>query len=306
MMIPSEAHAKLLSESPTSAFTVQTVRNWFRKFKIGNFSVKDRHRSGRPKVIDYRRLRTLVENNPNQTTRTLAQTFHCTNSTIYLALKAIGYKSLHGYIVPHIMSQETRQRRIEVCQENLDLYRGDDWLNDIVTSDEKYVLYENFTRHRQWVQSADRILPFVKATLFPKKIMLCAFWGAHGIYLDEILNVSQTVNAELYCRQLSHLKMKLDGLHASHRPRQVVYLHDNAPLHRASKTIHWFQRSEWHVLRHSSYSPDLAPFDYFLFRHLQNYLKVSSFTLLDDLVNFVRAFLGKLKSRTFYARAFAN
>ena len=51
----------------------RTVRRRFAKFCAGNFSLEDKPRRGRPTVIQDEDLMTLVETDPSQTVRELAE-----------------------------------------------------------------------------------------------------------------------------------------------------------------------------------------------------------------------------------------
>lgn len=47
----------------------------------------------------------------------------------------------------------------------------------------------------------------------------------------------------------------------------------------------------WYTIEHPPYSPDLAPSDFYLFKHLQNYLKDSTFRNKRETVEEVKSFL---------------
>jgi len=51
-------------------------------------------------------------------------------------------------------------------------YRHYQWLHNLITSDEKWVLYINHMRKRQWLGVGQTGLPMPKNDLHPKKIML--------------------------------------------------------------------------------------------------------------------------------------
>ena len=58
----------------------------------------------------------------------------------------------------------------------------------------------------------------------------------------------------------------------------VLYLHDNAPAHRALATQQKLAYFGFHCLDHSRNSPDLAPSDYHLFSGLKKQLEVRHFS----------------------------
>jgi len=58
----------------------------------------------------------------------------------------------------------------------------------------------------------------------------------------------------------------------------VLFLHDNAPAHRALSTQEKLAYLGFQCLDHTPYSPDLAPSDYHLFRGLKKQLKCRHFS----------------------------
>ena len=48
----AEAHRMLLSIYGESAFSERTCREWFQRFKSGDFDVEDRHGSGKEKIFE--------------------------------------------------------------------------------------------------------------------------------------------------------------------------------------------------------------------------------------------------------------
>jgi len=57
----------------------------------------------------------------------------------------------------------------------------------------------------------------------------------------------------------------------------VLFLHDNAPAHRALATQKKLAYVDFHCLDHPPYSPDLAPSDYHLFPGLKKTIERSPF-----------------------------
>lgn len=195
----------------------------------------------------------------------------CSQYTICYHLKQLGFVSKLGALVPHELSKSQRQNRVEVCEKLLTFKRTFEWLDNLVTGDEKWVLYVNHTSKRSWVPSDQVPEPTAKPELHPKKVMLCVWWDVHGVVYWELLPTNTTVTANVYCAQLQRLRAALDKT----RPRsgQYYFLHDNAKPHVAKVTKKKPTGLNWTVIPHPPYSPDLAPSDYHLFLSLSNSLR---------------------------------
>lgn len=183
--------------------------------------------------------------------------------------------------------------------ELFDKKRHFNWLDNLITGDEKWVVYINIARKGQWVGPGERPIPTPKPDLHPEKVMLSVWWGMHGIAYWELLPVNMTITAKVYCDQLQKLKEKL----SSYRPKieKVCFLHDNARPHVANLTRQKLLSFEWEVLSHPPYSPDLAPTDYYLFRSLSNDLRDRVFEDRDEAKTYIDDFFNS-KPAEFYRK----
>jgi len=104
------------------------------------------------------------------------------------------------------------------------------------------------------------------------KVLASIFLDKCGILLIDYLPKGQTINAEYYLSLLVKLK---DILKEKRRGKftKVLFLHDNAPSHRALATQKKLAYLGFHCLDHPPYSPDLAPSDY----HLKKTIETSPF-----------------------------
>ena len=75
-----------------------------------------------------------------------------------------------------------------------------------------------------------------------------------------------------------HLKDILEEKRRGKVTKVVLFLHDNAPAHRALATQKKLAYLGFHCLDHPPYSPDLAPSDYHLFLGLKKQLKGRQFS----------------------------
>jgi hypothetical protein len=74
------------------------------------------------------------------------------------------------------------------------------WLHNLIVGDEKWVLYVNHTRKRQWPGAGQTAVATPKNDHYSMKIMLSVWWGVKGIIHWETLPAGCTVTADLYCQ----------------------------------------------------------------------------------------------------------
>ena len=125
-------------------------------------------------------------------------------------------------------------------------------------------------------------------------------WDSKGFVYLELLPRNQTINSNVYCRQL----MKLDKEIKEKRPelstrKGVIFHQDNARPHTSLVTRNKLLELGWEVMPHRTNSPDLAPSDYHLFRSLQNHLNGKTFNSNEAVKNELIQFFVS-KNQTFY------
>jgi histone-lysine N-methyltransferase SETMAR len=104
--------------------------------------------------------------------------------------------------------------------------------------------------------------------------MLCVWWNVDGVVHFELVPDGRAVNAELYSKQLERVYNVLKQRYPTLIRRKLALLqHDNGPAHRANLTKKKLDELDGvEVLPHPTYSPDLAPSDYGLFRSMEHFL----------------------------------
>ena len=179
------------------------------------------------------------------------------------------------------------------------MHRTFNWLDSLITGDEKWVLYANITRRQQWLFPGQAATVTPKAGLHPKKRMLCVWWNVTGVVYWELLPEKCTINATKYRAQLSSMAAKLaeKGLGQD----KVFFQHDNARPHVAKVVKQKLESHDWKLLPHPPYSPDLAPSDYHLFRSLSNDLRGKNFDNEKTLKKYLQDFFDS-NPREFYAQ----
>ena len=133
------------------AVDVRKCQRWFQRFRSEDNRLSDKPREGRPVLLDNDALRAAVEANPMQTVEELARELHVTHSTVHRHLQDLWYVSKLGKWVPHALTPQQKQQRVDICSFLLTRDRREPFLDMLVIGDEKWVLYHNITRKRQWV-----------------------------------------------------------------------------------------------------------------------------------------------------------
>jgi hypothetical protein len=117
--------------------TERTAQRWFKRFASGNLSLEDEQRPERPRIWDSEATKEAAEQQLSTSTCRLSDTLGPSKSTIHRHLTALGkiYKSCR--FVPHELTAELAQRRVEFCRKLLQLPKDHRFIKIIVTCDEK-------------------------------------------------------------------------------------------------------------------------------------------------------------------------
>ena len=91
------------------------------------------------------------------------------------------------------------------------------------------------------------------------------FWNCEGIFLVDFLPRSTTINGPYYASFLHRLRSSIRKKRSGKLRRDVMPLHDNAPVHKLNITQAAIQHRGVTELNHPAYFPDLASRDYHLF-----------------------------------------
>ena len=300
--IISELSAAYGEEAPPRVYS------WIQEFQSGRMDVTDRKSTGRPTEIgdDHRdKLQRIVREDRRITKKELAEKLNVSYGTAVNLLSELGIRKLCSRFVPYFLTSEMRDRRLQCCNQLIDLHQrlGDSFVYNIITEDETPLsLYlpddRRSSKEFKWPgESATRKLR--SGTSHRRCLMLTIFWNSCGVVHVDFADRHQRLNAEYYGEQVRKARQ------AVRKPRnQNLYLlHDNAPIHTAATTSTAINDLDFHVLPHPPYSPDLAPSDYYLFRHLKQHLRGERFDSSEDIKEAVMDFFNS-RSRDFFLEAF--
>ena len=169
----AEAHRMLSNTYGEAAISERTCREWFQRFKNGDFDVEDRH-SGREKVFEDAELEALLEQDSCQNQEELARSLGVTQA-ISKRHKAMGMIQKQGNWVPYELKPRDVERCLFACEQLLERQRRKGFLHRIVTGDEKWVHYDNPKRRKSWGVPG-HVPTSAKQNIHGSKVMLCIWW----------------------------------------------------------------------------------------------------------------------------------
>ncbi|XP_059989713.1 histone-lysine N-methyltransferase SETMAR-like [Lagenorhynchus albirostris] len=200
------------------------------KFCAGDFSLDDAPLSGKPVEVDSDQIETLIENHQCYTTWNIADILKISKSSTENHLHHLGYVHRFDVWAPHKLSEKNLLDNISACDSLLKHNENVLFLKQIVTGDEKWILFNNVEWKKLWDKRNTPPPTPPKAGLHPKK----------------------------YCSQLEQLKAALDEKHPELVNRKCIIFHqDNARLYVSLMTRQKLLQLDWEVLIHPPYSPDM-------------------------------------------------
>lgn len=258
---------------------VRKAQHWYSTFNSGDTSLQRKKGSGAPILVNQEGLRRAIEGNPLLSTRQLSTDLGVSQSSICRHLSQINKVNRRCREVPHELTPENLQRRVDICKQLLSNPLDERFFKRIVTCDEKWIYFRNENNQNQWLDKNQPALPVVRRGRYDKKVMLCVWWNYQGVIHYELVPEGQAVNAKLYSEQLDRMYTVLHQKYpAIVNRKRALLLQDNAKPHTANLTMRKIEELEGvDLLPHPAYSPELSPSDYHLFRSMAHFLKGRSF-----------------------------
>lgn len=146
----TEAHQMLEEAYGDHALGKTQCYNWFKKFKSGDFEVDNESRGRPPQKFEDAELQALLDQDSTQTQDELAEQLQVTRATISKRLNRMGLTQKLTRWVPHELTERQQERRLTTCETLLARHERKSFLHRIVTSDEKWIYYDNPTRQKSW------------------------------------------------------------------------------------------------------------------------------------------------------------
>lgn len=298
----TESHQMLMEAYGGHALSQRMCYEWFRKFKSGDFDVRNEERGKPSKKFEDVELQALLDADNGQTQQQLAEQLNVSQQTVSNRLKAMGMILKVGRWVPHELTERQQENRKTTCEMLLARYKKKSFLHRIVTGDEKWIYFENPKRNRSYVKRGQPAKSTARPNRFGQKAMLCVFWDQRGVVWWDLLKPGETVTGNRYQQQLTELdqKLKQNRPESNRRQHRPILLDDNATPHRTKAVKEMVQGFGWESLAHAAYSPDLAPSDYYLFSSMGHALAGQRFRSFENVKNWLTDWFAQMDERWFW------
>ncbi|XP_054162282.1 uncharacterized protein LOC128960235 [Oppia nitens] len=148
---PNEIYRRMVDRLGNNSPAYSTITKWIRHFKLGVRSLKDGERKGPEVTISTPENAAAVEKiiraDPWITYRELEEKSGIHRTTLQkICTDLIGVRKRLCRFVPHFLSDEQKQQRVNICRENLKMWKnkGHVLIDKITTGDETYVHYYEY------------------------------------------------------------------------------------------------------------------------------------------------------------------
>ena len=147
----------------------RTCQRWFSKFRLGDFGFKKKVKNQKKKKHNLDDIEDKLKENPFSTIREIGFHLNIPKSTVYDYLKDSGKVNKLGKYVPYELKENEKKSRIDISRKLLKKLDEFNFLDQIITGNEKWVKYDNIVRKRQWIDKKERPISSPKLKRNKKK-----------------------------------------------------------------------------------------------------------------------------------------
>lgn len=297
---------KVLGESAPSK---TTVYDWYNEFKRGRTTTSDASRTGRPVEVttpeNIQKIHRMVLADRKLKVREIAQAMGMSNDTVHRILhEHLHMKKLLARWIPRVLTAEQKENRVIASELGLAMYKRnpDDFVSRFVTMDETWIHHyspESDQEATYWQEAGESRAKRPKTLQSAGKVLASVFWDADGIIFIDYLEHGRTITADYYIGLLDRLDNILREKRKRTQRKNILFLHDNAPAHKAHKAMTKLEQLGYELVQHPPYSPDLAPSDYYLFPNLKRMLRGKRFYTNEQVESETNAYFEGL-SKEYY------
>jgi transposase len=260
----AEQVAHKMNRDPT------TIRRFIAKYQ-NTGKIENLPRSGRPTILNNQEKETLLQKATEERRKPLHEIvsdlgLNCSLATAGRALHDSGIRSYIAAKKPFV-SENHAKARIVWCEKNQNQHPY--YWREVIFSDETSVEIGKQSRQvKVWRQTGERYNTECLTPSFKSGRQSVMAWGCFIgenkgplVFCDEYKEKKEKITVKTY---LKILEANLTPFYSALQPiagRNLVFQHDNAPIHTAQKVTKWFKKKNITIMDWPASSPDLNPIE---------------------------------------------
>lgn len=204
---PAETLVMLKTAYGDNALSKTRVYDWFSRFKVGDMSIDDQPRSGRPSTSrtdeNVEKINILIREDRRRTIDQLCEMSGLSWSSIQRILSEdLNMRRIAAKFVPRLLTDDQRERRLQASLELRNQLNEDpDFFHKVITGDESWCYgYDPETKQQssQWKTPSSPRSKKARQVKSNIKTLLICFFDCRGVVHSEFVPPGQTVNQHFY------------------------------------------------------------------------------------------------------------
>ena len=207
------AKAELDAAFGMSAPTVQCIRAWYKRFRDGCTTFKEKHRTGRPRTAvtteNIDATRAVVMRDPNATYSDVESTLSIGAAAANTILrKELSCRKLVCRWIPHELTDAQKRDRVNWSKMMIRIFRNGQSrrVHDIVTGDETWICFrkpKTKQENMSWTFENQPPPTALRPSRWVKKRMFAFFFRKSGFVAKKMLNQKEKADKKWYKGALS-------------------------------------------------------------------------------------------------------
>ena len=242
-------------------------------------------------------MRNILNKYPFSSAKSISVHLSIPYSTTKFILNKIGFKKINLKYVPHDLTPNQKKDRKFYSKEILLLLKKNQKqnYNNIVTGDESWFFFYN-PQKSIWSDKKTENPKIISKKNYQKKILLTIFFSPSGFHVIDELPEKTKFNSSYFC---DNIITPLEKYFINRRPKtgtKNIFIHfDNAKPHISQYTKNFIFSKKFNLIKHPPYSPDISPYDFWLFGFIKEKLKGNTFGTREELMDKIKEILSEIK-----------
>ena len=237
---------------------------------------------------------------------TISAQFDVSVGTVHTIIREeLKMRKICAKFVPRVLREDQKEKRCHDSREMVELINSDPAVLDaLVTCDESWIYcYDPETKRQssQWKHASSHRPKKARKSESIHKLLMILFLDSTDMIYMHWVPTGQTVNKEYYVEVLREFKKRFCWKRlALFKSGQGHFHQDNAPVYNSILVTDYFTKMGIKTVPHPPYSPDLVPYDFWLFPKLKEKLRGCRYETIEEMKEVVTKIIDMLTQEDFH------